>query len=240
LSGRDRGDTALRLAAGIAGTLSVVSLIFLAIAIATRPADPPAPVRARPPAPSDASVPIDATSDAGALAADAPYALDEVSRVADPAAPCPEVPLVDYEGEIATWRPALRVHRAFVPRVRALERAVADAARDVYGRTPSRLLSPSSYRCSTVRDRPERISEHALGNAVDLRGIQFDVDGGTSEIAVRDHWGADDLHGRFLRRIVRLVVERGIVRGVIGPPARDHLDHFHFDMGPSRFVDVAL
>ncbi|MDQ3037268.1 MAG: extensin family protein, partial [Myxococcota bacterium] len=151
---------------------------------------------------------------------------------------CPEVPLIDRAGEPVPWRPPLRIHAAFEDAVRALERAVVETSIETYGMAPTRILSASSHRCTTVRTRPERISEHALGNAIDLRGI---VLGESEEITVREHWratGEDAIHARFWRALVQRVIERAIFRGVIGPPTDDHLDHLHFDLGPSSYVAV--
>jgi hypothetical protein len=204
------------------------------------------------PAPAPSPGPLDAASrDAGSDAfvptrvespPRTPYPLDDFPRSAELAREgCPDVPLVDHVGEPIAWRPLFRVHPVFVPSVRALEAAIAETAREIYGRSPVRLLSASGYRCTTVRGRPERISEHALGNAIDLRGIELD-DG--EPITVRDHWhtaeGADPVHARFFRTLVVRVIERGLFRGIIGPPDPDHMDHLHFDQGPSSFVDVSL
>jgi hypothetical protein len=139
------------------------------------------------------------------------------------------------------WRPALRVHPSFVAAVDALENAIRETAREVYDRDVAVMLSASSYRCTTVRRRPERISEHALGNAIDLRGIELE-DG--TETTVGAHWHAlsqpDEIHARFWRTLVERVRDREIFRGLIGPPAQDHTDHLHFDRGPSRFFELVL
>ena len=73
-----------------------------------------------------------------------------------------------------------------------------------------------------------------------MRGIELAVDGGTIEITVREHWGDGSIHDRFLHDAIRAVIEHGRVRGVIGPPTADHLDHFHVDHGPSQYVAIEL
>lgn len=249
IDGDRRDVTPSQLAALVLGGLAIVGLLSLVIGIATR--EPlgetvRAPVRAVVTiTPSDGGASVDAGLVPTSSIDGGPYELDGRSRVAVPDAGCPEVVLIDRVGEGAPWRPALRIHAAFEPSVRALEDVIAESARDVYGREPTRLLSGSSYRCTTVRRRPERISEHALGNAIDLRGIELARADGTNEtITVGDHWTATEgqgvMHARFFRLVVTRALERGIFRGVIGPPARDHHDHLHFDRGPSSFVDVDL
>lgn len=227
--------------------LAAIALASLGVAIATRDAvsrEVVAPGRGSPSA--DASVSAElvdagAGEEASAVALDAgPYALDELPRAAALAEEgCPDVPLVDHAGDDVAWDPALRVHPAFVPSVRALERAIVDTAREVYGRAPERVLSASSFRCTTIRRRDDRVSEHALGNAIDVRGVVIDGE----EITVRERWTEaeeESPHARFFHALVRRVLRDGVFRGVIGPPARDHHDHLHFDHGPSRFVDLEL
>ena len=225
--------------------LSALALVSLAIAVATRDADPvisPSPTDERRDAgPEPEAVATETRADAGAHDA-GPYALDGLAREGTfVAAGCPEVPLVDRAGEPVPWQPALRIHPAFEPAVRALERAIVETSLEVYGVAPIRALSASTYRCRTIRERPERVSEHALGNAIDLRGIVLPDE---REITVREHWRAaspaDAMHARFWHALVTRVLERAIFRGVIGPPTAHHLDHLHFDLGPSRFVAVEL
>ncbi len=232
---------------GIAAVLAALALLSLGVGIACR-SDPEVPGAPIVPGPIGAPIPLgdagtDAHVDAWVPAIPlTPYALDDFPRHPELAATgCPDVPLVDYVGEPIAWRPAFRVTPVFVPSVRALDALIAETSRDVYGRAPTTLLSASGYRCTTVRGRPERISEHALGNAIDVRGIVLDEENTTT---VRDHWyshpGDDPRHARFWRLLVTRAHERGLFRGIIGPPRADHLDHLHFDQSPSTFFDVSL
>lgn len=104
-----------------------------------------------------------------------PYALDELSRTvtADESLQCDRESLVRYEGELVTFEPALSVARPFVERLKRLERAVVEKGRDHYGRAPSKILNAGAFACRRVGHRPERLSEHALGNAVDITGFRF-------------------------------------------------------------------
>jgi hypothetical protein len=237
-----RGRVALL---GAGGALLVLASLALAVARCSAPDDAsvtpivPGPVLASAP-PPDAGT--DAPFVLPVSPASTPYALDGLPRTSElAAAGCPHIPLEDHVGDPIPWRPAFRITPVFAPSVRALEAVVASTAREVYGCAPTVLLSASGYRCTTVRGRPERISEHALGNAIDLRGIELDDE---TTITVRDHWhahpGDDPRHARFWRLLVVHVTERAIFRGIIGPPDPDHLDHLHFDRGPSTFVDLSL
>lgn len=222
------------------GSIAIAGLGSLLAAIATRDADrEPAPIPLVPGPRAHALIAIDA---ALLQPSPRPYPLDSLERTpALIAAGCPEVPLIDHAGTHATWRPALRIHPAFAPTVEDIERAFVHASRARYGRAPLALLSASSYRCRAIRDRPERPSEHALGNALDVRGIVLAMEDGTSrEITVREHWGDGSIDDLFFHDAIRAVIERARVRGVIGPPDPDHLDHFHVDHGPSPFVSIEL
>ncbi|UJR86059.1 extensin family protein [Sandaracinus amylolyticus] len=228
------------LVAAITVLLSFVALVALAMAVATGPE----PV-VRAPVIVDAAVErVDAGTPIVAREeprVEEPYVLDDLPRDgAQLAEGCPEVPLVDHAGDPVPWRPALRVHPAVVPAVRALERAILETALVTYHRAPIRLLSASSHRCRAMRGNPTRISEHALGNAVDVRGIVLEEG---EEITIRDHWSAtgdDAIHARFWHALVQRMIDEQSFRGIVGPPRADHLDHLHFDHGRSRFTDVEL
>jgi hypothetical protein len=238
---------AITIVLGVGGALAAVGVVSLGLAVACREtAEAPAP----PIVPGPIGAPVlfpdagmDAHFDSPATAPPlVPYALDDYPRRPELAAlGCPDVPLIDYVGEPIPWRPAFRVNPVFAPSVRALEALIVETSREVYGHAPTTLLSASGYRCTTVSGRPERISEHALGNAIDVRGIELDAETTTT---VRDHWyphaGDDPRHARFWRLLVVRARDRGLFRGIIGPPRADHLDHLHFDQSPSTFFDVSL
>jgi hypothetical protein len=94
------------------------------------------------------------------------------------------------------------------------------------------------------------LSEHALGNALDVSGFQFDAvaPAAASEvtlpnaftISVKQHWGQDRkprarVHARFLRALMERVIGSRMFRGVVGPGHEGHADHFHFDQAPWRY-----
>lgn len=102
------------------------------------------------------------------------YALDEVEReVTDAGVVCPETEMITYSGEILSFSPPLKVHPAFVDRLQRFERVTDAVARQYYARPPLRIVNAGSYVCRTVAHRPYRLSEHALGNAVDIVGFDF-------------------------------------------------------------------
>ncbi len=88
----------------------------------------------------------------------------------------------------------------------------------------------ASYSCRTRNSQPgARLSEHALGNAIDIAGIGL-VNG--SEISVLRDWG-QGREGRILRNLHQGAC--GTFGTVLGPESdRFHRDHFHFDVAAYR------
>lgn len=167
---------------------------------------------------------------------------------------CPDVDMVRYRGEVVRYASPIRVAEVFVPKLRAFEEAVRDVAVRHYGRAPRRIVHLGTHNCRRVRGRPYRMSEHALGNGIDVSGFSF---GPASrelrraspdmprhltrpfEVTVLRHWYADsergEAHARFLRDLTEELAERGVFRAMIGPRHRFHRNHFHFDYGPFRY-----
>ena len=187
------------------------------------------------------------------------YALDPIERIIDTGAriECNPEALVSHRGSLLPYRGAVRVDPAFRERLIRFEQIVLDVATDVYGRAPARLRHFGAYVCRATRHRSQRMSEHALGNAIDIVGFEFArakkqdalAEGlprtlrGPFQIRVARHWSApaDDpvaaVHARCLRELAARLSDRSdVFRGMIGPSRRDHADHFHFDMSPWRYV----
>lgn len=187
------------------------------------------------------------------------YALDEVERfIEDGQRPeCDPRALVRHDGTHLRYRSAVQVNPAFVERLERFERLVSEVATEIYGRAPNRLQHFGAYSCRPSRRRSYRLSEHALGNAIDVMGFDFarapraetlppglpKALRGAFQVRVERHWLAlsDDpaaiAHARFLRELsARLTERRDVFRVMIGPSRRDHADHFHFDMSPWRYV----
>lgn len=114
---------------------------------------------------------------------------------------------------LKTW-----VDRSLIPSVGARGGGVA------------RIHVMASYACRTRNSQPgAKLSEHALGHAVDIGGVQLN-DG--SRISVKEHWGRG-WKGQILERLWRDAC--GPFGTVLGPRAnRFHHDHFHFDTARYR------
>jgi hypothetical protein len=187
------------------------------------------------------------------------YELDDRDRFLSDGSPrltCDATGLVNYSGKTVRYHGPVRVNEHFQPRLERFEALVAEVAEHVYGRAPRRIHHYGAYSCRTSRNRTHRLSEHALGNAIDVVGFDFGplVKGQTLDpslpkqlrhpfqVRVARHWEntknpVNETHARFLRTVVDRLLDRDdVFRGVIGPGHRGHSDHFHFDMSPWRFV----
>ena len=188
-----------------------------------------------------------------------PYPLDDVERTLDSGArvSCHPQALVSHRGELLSYQGAVQVDPAFVERLVRFEQLVLEVAADVYGRAPARLRHLGAYSCRATRTRSARLSEHALGNAIDVVGFDFARAGkteplhaglprelrGAFQVRVARHWHATGrspsaaVHQRFLHALAERLGDRSdVFRGMIGPSRSDHADHFHLDMGPWRYV----
>lgn len=185
-----------------------------------------------------------------------PYALDDVSREvgASEEASCDRESLTRYEGDAIDWAGALQVHPAFTERLERLEAIASEVGVTVYGRAPAKIEHAGAFACRTVRGRETRLSEHALGNAVDVVGFRFprlpddqkgpaDLPDGLRRrfyITVGAHWEArgeeDRPHERFFQKLTDRLAEDRVFRGMIGPADEGHARHLHFDMGPYEYL----
>jgi hypothetical protein len=193
-----------------------------------------------------------------ALRGDA-YELDAIERHledADGKVVCRPETLVRYAGSSIRYQGALEINPAFRQRLERFEQLLSETAVEVYGRAPRRIRHFGAYSCRSSRNRSYRLSEHALGNAVDIVGFDFGSATkqqplaaglprqlrGAFEIRVARHWNAGAgstalVHTRFLRLLLERLQEReNVFRGMVGPGHPGHADHFHFDMSPWRYV----
>jgi hypothetical protein len=202
---------------------------------------------------------------ARALAADAErddlgsYPLDAMDRNVPRGQPlpCRAIELVTYRGEQIRYARPVQVHPAFRERLRAFDELVAETAVAHYGRAPAKLLHLGALNCRRIRLYPDWISEHALGNALDVAGFVFAPlpraaalpEGlpralrGRFEVKLDPHWdatrGAGAVHSAFLRDLARRLIARtDIFRAVLGPAWPGHKNHFHLDCAPYRMVEV--
>jgi hypothetical protein len=187
------------------------------------------------------------------------YPLDSIPRElrAGDQAPCYPDGLSSYAGELIPYSKAVRVHRDFRPVLREFERLAIRTAEEIYGRAPQRLLEMGAYRCRKESRSRRLLSEHALGNALDLAGFRFAPLAEDQELPpglpdslqrgfdarIDQHWdarsGAGEVHRDFLRTLARRVIERpDIFSVVLGPAYPGHSNHLHLDRAPYRLVEV--
>lgn len=188
------------------------------------------------------------------------YPLDDVSRwlgEAD-ALPCEssELELVQYRGEHVRLSRPVRIHPAFQPHLTAFENLVVELAESYFGRAPKKLVHLGAFVCRAMRGRDHLMSEHALGNALDVAGFEFGpLPRGKKlppelprafrrpfTVSVKSDWNAVGKrapHAGFLRALVAQLIERpDVVRSLVGPGWPGHDNHFHLAMPPYRLVKV--
>jgi hypothetical protein len=190
-----------------------------------------------------------------------PYPLDDVDRTlpTDGGVICPEVELMTFRGERVRFAPAVRVIEPFAERLRRFEAALSEVSLRHYGRAPRVVVNEGAYSCRAVRHRAYRLSEHALGNAIDVVGFDFgpldahtEVEGGTLgvpaalrgvlRVRIENHWKAGSgeaaaVHARFLDELVTVLAEREVFRSILGPSHPTHRTHLHLDMAPWKYVN---
>ncbi len=184
------------------------------------------------------------------------YPLDRVSRKVAMTGPvqCPPVELVDYAGDVIPYHRKVRVYVEFVDHLRRFETIVRDTAVEVYGRAPTRIRHYGAYYCRRIRAWPYLISEHGLGNALDVGDFEFArlrressesppaKWRGKFSVSMSKHWnatGAGAVHRDFLRLLAQRVIDSDkLFRVILGPADPKHRGHFHFDMAPFRIVNV--
>ena len=190
---------------------------------------------------------------------EAPYPLDAISRQLPPGTPfgCPAIDLVDYRGDSVRFRPTAKVLPEFKLRLEKLEAVVAAVATEVYGRPPLTIVDLGTFACRRMEGHPRWLSEHGLGNAIDVAGFDFGplpegaaLPAGLDkafkngfEVRVQSHWrsraGHAVVHARFLKTLARrLIAREDVFRVLLGPGYPGHGNHFHFDMAPFRLVQI--
>src|SRR5262245_42627604 len=117
----------------------------------------------------------DAHADDDAAKPLAPYELDSMSRTAPTTGrvPCPKLDLVNYAGTSLRYSSELAIHPAFAAHLAAFEKVVREAAVEVYGREPLRIHHLGTYSCRRIGGYPNLLSEHSLGNAIDVDAFDF-------------------------------------------------------------------
>jgi hypothetical protein len=184
-----------------------------------------------------------------------PYALDAEPRFLgdDERVECAPSQMVRHRSRALRY--VVTVHPEFAVRLQRFEALVTDLALEHYGRAPRKLVHKGAFACRSLRARRDRISEHALGNAIDVQGFDFGPMGRGSSppvampralrrafsVRVSQHWSPrsarHEYHAAFLHRLAEeLRVRPDIFRGVVGPPRPRHRDHLHLDAAPWRYA----
>jgi hypothetical protein len=185
------------------------------------------------------------------------YPLDRTSRKVPMSGKlvCPPVQLVLYEGELIAYDKPARVYVDFAEHLQRFEVIVRDTAVEIYGRAPTKIRTYGSFYCRRIRTWGYLVSEHGLGNALDVSGFDFGKlkNAEASSVPPRwrrpfavsmsKHWRArskdDATHRKFLRLLAQRVIDdEDLFRVILGPADPKHQDHFHFDMAPIRIVNV--
>ena len=187
----------------------------------------------------------------------AAYPLDGISRDVPKRGKlsCDRSVLERYAGELIPYRKVALIHPAFKDRLTRFEAIVTSVALEVYGRAPKQIVHLGTYNCRRIRSTPHLLSEHALGNAIDVAGFDFDalpegsvVPEGLSKrhqrrfkVRMKTHWnakGRDQRHAHFLRTLAVRMSASNVFRVLLGPAWPGHDDHFHFDMAPYHLVKI--
>ncbi len=205
------------------------------------------------------SVALAATLFSGHARAEGPYLLDSVSRETPVRGParCPELDRKDYGGTQIRYHAPISAHPAFIERLKGFEALTRAVAIEVYGRAPSGLHHLGGFNCRRISGYPNLVSEHGLGNAIDVDSFRFGplpkgavlpsglptALRGAFEVSIANHFSAKGalgaVHRRFLHRLaLRLGADQNLFRVVLGPGYVGHDDHFHLDVAPYRLVVV--
>jgi hypothetical protein len=183
------------------------------------------------------------------------YALDSIDRTPQStnAPRCHPEALIRYRGTWLKLEPPSEVAPPFAQRLEQFEQLVTQIGHQVYGRAPGKILHVGTYVCREVADRTARLSEHALGNAIDVTGFYFPalpvasakksslparLKAAFTVTVIRDYsapaqvTALSEVHQRFFAQLARALREGELFRGVIGPPDPAHHSHFHLDMAP--------
>jgi hypothetical protein len=182
------------------------------------------------------------------------YPLDDVVRSIAPTGParCPAVPLVVYRGTRVRYDHPARVHPAFAERLRLFEEVVAEVGREQFGRAPISLQHAGTYSCRRIGGYPTLLSEHGIGNGIDVVAFSFprlprrqqaNVPAslrGSFRVSLADFQAEPTTpRARFLDALARRLIGRhDIFRVLLGPAYPGHKGHFHFDVAPYRVVSI--
>jgi hypothetical protein len=107
-------------------------------------------------------------------------------------------------------------------------RVVQPAAMHHFGQPVTMIRHFGAYACRASTGVRGRLSQHALGKAIDIRGFVL-ANGAT--VDVKTEWWGRGPAAAFLREIAREACRSFSL--VLTPNSdRDHHDHIHLDLGP--------
>lgn len=138
------------------------------------------------------------------------------------------------QSAIAWSRPA-EMACLLAARLDSFEReAVQPAARRYFGQPVVLIHHYGAFACRGENGGDRRLSQHALGNAIDIGGFEL---GDGTRIDVESDWRARGPRRDFLRDVAKRACA---YFNVVLTPASDarHRNHFHFDVGPYRLCSA--
>ena len=177
------------------------------------------------------------------------YPLDNVPREFEPNTklPCAK-DLVKHKSPTIKYSSTMSVSPHFSKKLLELEKIAMRVGVEVFGRAPIKIKHYGGYKCRRIRRFPTYISEHALGNAIDLVSFRFPRATKKSKlkrklsnpftVSVKKHWTVKNNKSVFLRRFVEEIIKEKLFRTMLGPAYPGHDDHFHFDMSPYEVISI--
>ncbi|MBI2894915.1 MAG: extensin family protein [Deltaproteobacteria bacterium] len=129
------------------------------------------------------------------------------------------------------YRPPIEISCVFALTLPAIEETVRQVAATNLAEPIRLVRTMGSYGCRTIRSTrsPGRLSQHALGNAIDV-GI---LEGASVHASVVRDFRADTSEGRFLRDLAAALRQAGSLERVLDPEYdAAHRNHFHLEGHP--------
>ena len=158
------------------------------------------------------------------------YPLDDISREtpAKGKVICPKLKLNTYTGKHLKYHQRLLIHPAFQASLEPFERLVNEVAVEVYGRAPKQVFHLGTFNCRRIGGYPNLISEHGLGNALDVAGFDFaplkrDAEAPNKlprafkrgfKVRMLEHWTPKNksevakLHSRFFQTLAKRMIDQ--------------------------------
>jgi len=120
-------------------------------------------------------------------------------------------------------------------RLGAFEReALQKLATADLGHRVVRIDHLGAYSCRANTGKRHALSQHAYGLAIDISAFRLS---NGEIVSVERDWSRPGPRGAFLHHLARAAC--GYFSVVLTPDSNaDHLNHFHFDLGPDRLCSV--